>query len=289
MTVTRYARGRSRSVRAGRLAGNALRYAVIVLAISFFGFPLFWIAATSLKLPEEYSTYPPTYLPSQPHLNHYVRSFGPAGEAARALRDSFVVSSGTVVLTLLLGATTAYSMARFNTGGGQLSFWVLSQRIMPPVAAILPIFLLYRTVGLVDTYVGLILLHTVFNLPICIWMLRSYFVEVPVEVEESALIDGATRAQVLRYVTLPLAAPGLIATMIFVFIFSWTEFVFALVLTRNNVLTLPVLMGRFFGAQTYEWGAASAVGVVATLPIVLLGLLVRKHFVRGITMGAIKS
>lgn len=289
MSLRHTAYRHSPAQRSRKVAGYVLRYVLILIAIFFFGFPLFWIGSTSLKLPEEYSTYPPTYLPSQPHLNHYIRSFGPAGEAARALRDSFVVSTGTMVLTLLLGATTAYSMARFNTGGGQLSFWVLSQRIMPPVAVILPIFLLYRTVGLVDTYTGLILLHTVFNLPICIWMLRSYFVEVPAEVEEGALIDGATRIQVLRYVTLPLAAPGMIATMIFVFIFSWTEFVFALVLTRNNVLTLPVLMGRFFGAQTYEWGAASAVGVVATLPIVLLGLLVRKHFVRGITMGAIKS
>jgi multiple sugar transport system permease protein len=120
-------------------------------------------------------------------------------------------------------------------------------------------------------------------------MLRSYIVEVPPEVEESALIDGASRVQVLRHVTLPLAAPGLVATTIFVFIFSWTELLFALVLTRTNVLPLTVLMSRFFGAQAYEWGLASAVAVIATLPVIVLGLLVRKHFVRGITMGAVKS
>ncbi len=274
---------------ASKLAWYSLRYLLILIAIAFFGFPLFWMVSTSFKVPEEYATYPPTYLPQQPHLDHYVRAFGEAGDATPALRDSLIVSTGTTLLTLLLGATTAYSMARFNTGGSNLSFWFLSQRILPPVATILPVFLLYRIVGLVDTYVGLILLHALFNLPICIWMLRSYIIEVPAEIEESALIDGATRLQTLRYVTLPLAAPGMIATTVFVFIFSWNEFLFALILTRNNVLTLPVLMARFFGAQSYEWGLASAVGVVATLPIIVLGLLVRKHFVRGITMGAVKN
>jgi multiple sugar transport system permease protein len=267
----------------------AVRYLLIIVAVLFFAFPLFWIVSTSFKIPEEYATYPPTYIPQQPHWSHYLRAFGDAGDALPALRDSIIIATGSTLLTLALGATAAYSMARFNTGGNQLSFWFLSQRILPPVAVILPIFLLYRSVGLVDTYVGLIILHTVFNLPICIWMLRSYFLEVPHEVEESVLIDGGTRMDMLRYATLPLAAPGLMATTIFVFIFSWTEFVFALILTRNNVLTLPVLMSRFFAAQSYEWGLASAVAVVATLPIILLGLLVRKHFVRGMTMGAVKS
>jgi multiple sugar transport system permease protein len=267
----------------------AVRYLLIIMAVLFFAFPLFWIVSTSFKVPEEYATYPPTYIPQEPHWNHYLRGFGDAGDALPALRDSLVIGVGSTLLTLTLGATAAYSMARFNTGGNQLSFWFLSQRILPPVAVILPIFLLYRSVGLVDTYVGLIILHTVFNLPICIWMLRSYFLEVPHEVEESVLIDGGTRMDMLRYATLPLAAPGLMATTVFVFIFSWTEFVFALILTRNNVLTLPVLMSRFFAAQAYEWGMASAIGVVATLPIIVLGLLVRKHFVRGMTMGAVKS
>ncbi len=275
--------------RAQTIAWYALRYLIILVAIVFFGFPLFWMVSTSFKVPEEYATYPPTYLPQEPHWGHYIRAFSDAGDALPALRDSAIVALGTTALTLMMGATTAYSMARFNTGGNNLSFWFLSQRILPPVATILPIFLLYRVVGLVDTYIGLILLHCLFNLPICIWMLRSYLVELPPEVEESALIDGATRLQSLRLITLPLIAPGLMATTVFVFLFSWTEFLFALILTRNNVLTLPVLMARFFGAQSYEWGLASAVGVIATLPIIIMGLLVRKHFVRGITMGAVKS
>jgi multiple sugar transport system permease protein len=180
-------------------------------------------------------------------------------------------------------------MARFETGGSDFSFWVLSQRMLPPVVMILPIFLLYRSVKLVDTYMGLILIYTVFNLPLAIWMLRSYIIEIPVEVEECALIDGAAQWQVLRHITLPLVAAGLSATTIFVFLFSWSEFLFALVLSRSSVLTVPVLVSRFYTTQSIEWGPASAVALVATLPIVILGLAVQRHFVRGITMGAMKE
>jgi len=274
--------------RARRLVWSIIRYLLIALILFFFLFPIFWILSTSFKTPEEFQHNPPIYLPSQPHLNSYVRGLT-VNDGGRALRDSLIVSTGATLLTLALGASTAYSMARFQTGGRHFSFWVLSQRMMPPVAAVLPIFILYRSFKLTDTYIGLILLYTVFNLPLCIWMLRSYFIEVPVEIEESALIDGASRWQVLRYITLPLAAPGLSATMVFIFIFSWTEFFFALVLTTNNVLTLPLLVSRFFGTQSYDWGVASAISVVATIPVIVLGFLVREHFVRGITMGAIRE
>ncbi|RMF76289.1 MAG: carbohydrate ABC transporter permease [Chloroflexi bacterium] len=267
---------------------SGFRYAILLIAFAFFAFPIFWIATTSLKLPEEYTTSPPIYIPQAPHLNHYTRGLG-SQEGLRALRDSVIVSVGTTALTLSLGASAAYSMARFRTGGHHFSFWVLSQRMMPPIAIVLPVFLLYRQVQLIDTYVGLILLYTVFNLPLGIWMLRSYIIEVPVEVEESALVDGATRFQVLRHITVPLAAAGLSATMVFIFIFSWTEFLFALILTRTGVLTLPVLISRFFGTQSFEWGVAAALSVVATVPVVILGLLIRRHFVRGLTMGAVKQ
>lgn len=282
-----FARPNQRSVQ--NVIFLVFRYILILLIVAFFFFPIFWIVSTSFKAPEEYTHAPPIYLPEQPHLNHYIRGLGAGGEGGRALLDSFIVSGGATLLTLAIGASTAYSMARFNTGGNRFSFWVLSQRMLPPVAVVLPVFLLYRTVKLIDTHIGLIILYTVFNLPLCIWMMRSYIIEVPVEVEESALIDGASRVQVLRYITLPLAAAGLSATTVFIFIFSWTEFLFALVLTRTNVLTVPVLIARFFTSQSYEWGVASAISVLATLPVVILGLLVRKHFVRGITMGAIRE
>jgi multiple sugar transport system permease protein len=275
--------------RTRKFIGWTLRYAVIALVLIFFAFPVFWILSTSFKSAAEYSHSPPIYIPAAPHIDNYVRALGKGGEGTKALRDSLIIGISATLLTLLLGVPTAYSMARFETGGRNFSFWILSQRMMPPVAAVLPIFILYRTVKLLDTHLGLIVLYTVFALPLCIWMMRSYLQDVSVEIEESARMEGASQWQVWRHITLPLVAPGLSATMIFVFIFAWTEFLFALVLTRSSVLTLPVLVSRFFGTQSYEWGVASAVAVIATLPVVILSLFVQRHFVRGMTLGAVKS
>jgi multiple sugar transport system permease protein len=282
------ARASRHNKRTRKFIGWTLRYIVLAFVLVFFVFPVFWIISTSFKAPEEYSHSPPIYIPSEPHLDNYLRAMGNAG-GTQALRDSLVIGIAATFLTLLLGVPTAYSMARFDTGGRNFSFWILSQRMMPPVAAVLPIFILYRNVKLLDTHLGLILLYTVFALPLCIWMMRSYLQEVSAEIEESARIEGASQWQLWRYITLPLVAPGLSATTIFVFIFAWTEFLFSLVLTRSSVLTLPVLVSRFFGTQSYEWGVASAVAVVATLPVIILSLFVQRHFVRGMTLGAVKS
>ena len=275
---------RRRQVR--RLAWSFLRYVIVLIALIFFVFPMYWLISTSIKRPEEYTHTPPIYIPQQPTLNNYNRAWN---EGLKSLGDSLIISVGTTLLTLAIASSVAYSMARFNTGGSDFSFWVLSQRMLPPIAVILPIFILYRTVKLIDTHIGLIMLYTVFNLPFAIWMLRGYFVEIPHEIEEGALVDGASRIQALRYVTLPLAAGGVSATTVFVFIFSWTEFLFALILSRSSIVTLPVLVARYFGVNTSDWGLASAVSVVASVPIILLSLAVRQHFVRGITMGAVKS
>lgn len=272
-----------------KLLQLTIRYVLILIITAFFAFPLFWVVSTSFKIPEEYTSSPPVYFPQEPHFRHYQRAMGEAGDGTKALVDSLIISTSTTLITVVIGAAAAYSMARFDTGGTNLSFWILSQRIIPPVAIILPMFLLYRTLKLIDTHIGLVLLYVVFNLPLAIWMMRSYIADIPQEIEESAMIDGASRLQVLWRIVLPLAAPGISATTVFVFIFAWTEFIFALVLSRNAVLTLPVLVSRFFTTQSYEWGVASAVAVVATLPVVILGLLVRRHFVRGLTMGAVRQ
>ena len=196
---------------------------------------------------------------------------------------------------MLVGSLAAYSLARFRTGGKHLAFWMLSQRMMPPVVLVVPFFLLLRDVGDVvprlglDTRGALIVLYTVFNLPYVIWMMRSYFEGVPVELEEAAMVDGCTRFGVLWRITLPLALPGLIATATFTFIFAWTEFLFAVVITRTDAVTLPVAIAGFTGSQGSNWGQASALAVVATGPVFLLGLLVQRHFVRGLTLGAVRG
>src|SRR5215218_6722041 len=177
---------------------------------------------------------------------------------------------------MLVGSLAAYSLARLETGGRHFSFWLLSQRLMPPVVLVVPFFLLLRGLGSInpalglDSHAALMALYTVFNLPFVIWMMRSYFEAIPAEIEESALVDGSTRFGAFRRITLPLAVPGVIATGTFAFIFSWMEFLFAVVFTRTKAVTLPVAIAGFAGSQGSNWGQASALAVVAMLPVFAL-------------------
>jgi multiple sugar transport system permease protein len=188
-------------------------------------------------------------------------------------------------------------MARYRTGGKHLAFWFLSQRIMPPVAIIIPVFLLYARYtkewlgfSLVDTRIGLILLYTVFALPFTVWMMFAYFRQMPAELEEAALVDGCSRMQALWKIAAPLAAPGLVSAGAFAFILSWTEFLFAQVLSRTHAVTLPVaLAGIITGFQGNQYGEASALTMVSLIPALILGILIQRHLVRGLTLGAVQG
>jgi multiple sugar transport system permease protein len=262
------------------------RYLIVLVALIFFLFPIFWVASMSIKTPSEYFHNPPVWLPSGVDLSHFQQII--TNKSINALGRSLVITLLSTLLALVAACPAAYSLARFNTGGHNFAFWILSQRFLPPVSVILPIFLLFRTLKWVDTYQGMIVLYATFNLPFVVWMMRGYFQEVPVEIEESALVDGASRWAVLWRMTLPLATPGLIATAVFTFIFTWNEFLFALVLTRINAVTLPVALTSYFGAQSAFWGEAASLSLIATLPVVILTLLVQKHLAAGLTLGAVK-
>lgn len=290
----REAKGSTRGVRGrSRPWVDAIRVVVLVCALAFFLFPIFWVAVTSFKLPGDYMSRPPVWWPDNPTTNHYTMVMKAKGWTA--LENSAVVATSATVISLLVGTLAAYSLVRFKTGGKHLAFWILSQRMMPPVVLIVPFFLLLRDLGRIDSRLGLdtrfalIALYTVFNLPFVVWMMRSYFIGVPVELEESAMVDGSTRFGVFWRITLPLSFPGLIATGTFAFIFAWTEFLFAVVMTRTNAFTLPVAIAGFTGSQGSNWGQASALAVVATAPVFALGLLVQRHFVRGLTLGAVRG
>ncbi len=277
-----------------RRAGvQVLRYAAVAAALVFFLFPIFWIAVTAIKLPADYLNDPPVWIPSQPTLAHFRSVMAEQGGVA--LRNSLVIAGGATVVSILLGSFAAYALARFKTGGRHLAFWLLSQRMMPPVVLVIPFFLILRELGKLNPRLGidqqlpLIVLYAVFNLPYVVWMMRSYYEGVPVEIEESALVDGSSRLGVLARITLPLTLPGLVATTVFAFIFAWTEFLFAVVFTRTNAVTLPVVIAGFTGAQGSNWGRACALSVVATAPVFLLVLLVQRHFVRGLTLGAVRG
>jgi multiple sugar transport system permease protein len=283
---------RRTSFRRRKALVRLFRYAVVVLFLAFVLFPMFWIVGSSFKSPAELLSNPPVWMPRDPTLAHYRSVMREQGNAA--LRHSVAIGVGATLLSVVLGSLAAYSLARFRTGGRHLAFWILSQRMMPPIVLVIPVFLLLTDLGKVDKrfgidrYAPLIALYTVANLPFVIWMMRSYFAGVPTELEESALVDGATRWGVLWRITLPLALPGLIATATFAFIFSWTEFLFAVSFTRTEAVTLPVVVAGLLG-QHPKWGQATALACVATAPVFVLGLLVQKHFVRGLTLGAVRG
>jgi multiple sugar transport system permease protein len=278
------------SSRAGRRdpATEVARFVVIACFIVFILVPLYWMVITSIKPTSDYQTIPPVWFPSEPTIVHYTAALF-SYRGLQGMLNSLIVASAATVLSCLLGTMMAYSLARFNTGGQHLAFWVLSQRFLPPVAIILPIFLLYRAWGIYDTRVGLVLLYTFTTLPLTVWMMYAYFRQLPKSLEDAALVDGLSRWQAMWIVAVPLAAPGIVAAAIFAFISVWTEFFFALILTSRHAYTLPTIFRAFLGFQAGQYGESAALATTSLVPSIVLGILVQRHLVRGLTLGAVRG
>jgi multiple sugar transport system permease protein len=270
-----------------RQATLLLRYAAAVLLTLFFLFPIYWLFMMSFKTADEIYAYPPVWWPASMQWNNYVVLFKDGD--ARTVWNSLVVSTLSTVAAMFLGTICAYSLARFKTGGEHLANWIISQRMVPPIAVVFPIFLIYVWFHLVDTYFGLILLYTAFNLPYVIWMMRGYILDVPIALEHAALVDGYTRWQVLLKVIFPMCRAGLFATAVFTFVFAWNDFLFALVLTRTEVTTYTVQVTHYFGGQSNFWAKISAMSVLGTLPIFVVVGFMQRYLVRGISLGAVKG
>lgn len=262
------------------------RYIIITIFLVFFLFPIVWIFLTSFKSSSEFWRNPPIWIPQNPNWLHYLNVFQQGG--LKALNNSLIISTVSTLLSLLVGSMAGYSLARYRIGGNQLPFFILSLRFLPPVVFVFSYFLLFKYLGLLDTLLALIIIHLTFNLPYSVWMMRSFFYDVPVDIEENALVDGCTPFGVFFRIALPLAAPGLIATGIFCFIFSWQEFLYALSFSRIEAVTLPVYMTNFFGEFMVLWGEVGALSTMSVLPLLILSIFVQKYLVRGLTYGAIK-
>ncbi len=274
-------------MRAERGLGLALRYAAAVVATAVFLFPIYWLFSISFKTPEEIFAYPPVWWPHQLQLANYAVLFQDGD--ATTVGNSLVIAGCSTALAMLLGTMCAYAIARYRTGGNQFAMWVISNRMVPAIAIVFPIFLLYAKLGWVDTYHGLIVLYTAFNLPYVIWMMRGYIQDVPLELEEAALVDGCSRWGVFWRVVIPVARGGLAATAVFTFVFAWNEFLFALVLTRSAVTTFPVQVTHYFGGQSNFWSKIAAMSVLGTAPIFVAVTVLQRFLVRGISMGAVKG
>ncbi|MBD0318068.1 MAG: carbohydrate ABC transporter permease [Thermoleophilia bacterium] len=264
--------------------------ALVVLAVAIALVPLLWMLGTSVK-PNREITQDGTIWPDTFTLDNYRRLFADRN-FGDYLRNSLVVTAASVAVSLLVGSLAAYAIARFRLWRRlerRVGLALLTVRIVPAIVIVVPIYLLVLRLGLLDTWLGLIIVYTAFNVGFVVWMMESFFREIPVDLEEAAMVDGDSRLSAFRRIVLPLAAPGLAATAIFGVIVTFNEFLFALVLTSTpGAMTVPRGTATLIGRIDVDWGAMGAAGVIAALPIVVFAILVQRHLVRGLTLGALK-
>ena len=261
--------------------------ALVFVMISIF--PIIWLFFTSLKDRVEIFSIPPVWLP-RPKAENYVREFNGNNSRFPFLVNSIQVGLVSTLFTLIIGTLAAYSIARFPAPAKKnIEFWILSVRMMPPVAVIVPLYLIMRSFRFLDKTAGLIVVHIAFNLPFVIWILAGFLRSIPKDVEEAALIDGCSWFQSLWKISLPLAAPGLATTSIFSFMFSWNELLAALVLTGRNAKTLPVAISEYWSNTQIRWEAMAATSMVHVIPIIIVTFLIQRYIVRGLTLGAVKE
>ncbi|PSO47764.1 MAG: carbohydrate ABC transporter permease [Actinobacteria bacterium QS_8_72_14] len=261
------------------------RLFLVVYAL-FAAFPLYWTLNTALKPLELINTFPPTFVPSDPTLEAFAWVVTNS-RAVSSIIDSLIIATGTTVLSVVLGSMAGYAFSRYGNavGGENVSFWLLSTRMFPPIAIVLPMFFIFGWLNLQDTHMGLILLYLTFNLPLSTWLMRDFFDKIPHSFEEAAYVDGYSRLQAFWKVVLPLVRPGLIATTMLSWVFAWNEFIFALIITGNDVEPYTTIIPTLILSNQILWGRIMAMAVIVTLPPTLILIAFRKHIIEGMTLG----
>lgn len=269
---------------------------LFLVTITLFAcLPMLWMLVTSLKTQFAALQYPPEWIPSEPTLEEYVRLLSPENDVGREfliyLWNSVLVSAATTVLGVIVAVPAAYAFSRFRFPGRSLLFYaVLVRNMFPAVVFLIPLFILMRWLGLVNTHASLILTYLTFVLPLSIWLLKGFYDNIPPQLEQAARIDGATRLAAFLRVVMPLSAPGIVATAIYSFIVAWNEYVYALTfLNDKSKLTSPVGLQRFFAEYSTNWPGLMAASFIMSVPVVVLFLVLQKYFVRALTEGAVKS
>jgi len=263
-------------------------YVFLVVGLVITNLPMFWLLLCSI-MPEADIITGPKWIFS-PTLKNYIDLFQRAGDfdLPKNLMNSLVVTASTTLLSLLISFPAAYSIARYKTGGDNFSFWVLSIRMMPPVVFLIPISVLFSRYMLTDTRAGLVLAYLTFNIPFATWIMKSFIEDIPVEMEMSAYVDGYSQLDVMLKVIFPLLRPAVIAVGIICFIFSWNEFMYALVITFWKSSTLTVGAAKFITGYGIQWGRIAAATMLGIIPTLIVGYLGQRYLVRGLTMGAVK-
>jgi ABC-type glycerol-3-phosphate transport system permease component len=271
------------------LARRLALAAIAGVLLSVWAFPVLWALLTSFKTERDVLAYPPIWLFEPTWANYREVLFG-ASSIVPNLASSLIVSTTTTLLTMLFAVPAAYALARLRYPAKRASgFYVLATQMLPPVGLIIPYYLALQRVGGLDSYAGMITIYLTFSLPFAIWLLVSYFEDVPFEMEEAALLDRAGRWRALWHVILPQVKGGIAVTTIFVFLNAWNEFLFAVVLGGNRVRPVTVAMFNFISVEQTQWARLAAGAIVAMLPVIVLGLLAQRHIVKGLTVGAVKG
>ena len=252
-------------------------------------FPIIWGLLTSFKAERDVLAYPPVWL-FTPTLDNYREVMFGASSILPNLWSSCVVSTSATLLTMLFAVPAAYVLARLRYPAKRASgFYVLATQMLPPVGLIIPYYLALQKIGWLDTYSGLTVIYLTFSLPFAIWLMVSYFEDVPFEMEEAALLDRAGRLRTLWYVILPQVRGGIAVTAIFVFLNAWNEFMFAVVLGGNRVRPVTVAMFNFISVEQTQWSRLAAGAMLAMAPVILIGIFAQRHIVKGLTVGAVKG
>ena len=311
-------------VRENTGARKAIVIIVLIIVTIIYMIPLFYIVNTSFRPWADIREYPPKLI-YQPSVGAFIRIFTaravyPPGQVPTAQEleemslaerivynetnerivrrgdlpkrymNSLIICVLSTIITIILGTTAAYGFSRFPVKGkDDWLFFILSTRMLPPVIVAIPVFLMFRNIGLNDSHIGLILLYVAFNVSFAVWVLKGFIDEIPQEYEEAALVDGYSRFQAFRKIVLPQAVTGIAATAVFVFIFAWNEYAFAFMLTRNTAQTVPAWLPYQMGVLGFDWGAAAAGTTLFLIPPMVLTVLLRNHLVRGISFGAVRK
>jgi len=266
-----------------------LIYLFLIIGILIFNFPIIWTIISSFKPSELIISNVPVWL-FKPTIKHYTDLFADKTtfDFWMYFKNSLIISISATVLSILLGFTAAYSFSRFKTGGGNLFFLVLSQRMLPPIIFIIPIAILFNIYHLTDSHIGVILVYLTFNIPFSTLVIKSFIDDIPTDLEYSAYLDRYSKFDVMVKIIFPLTRSGIVAVSVICFIFSWNEFLFTLILTFIKAPTLTVGAAKFVTGYGIQWGKIAAVSIISIIPTLAVGILGQKYLVRGLTMGAVK-
>jgi multiple sugar transport system permease protein len=271
----------------GPQLANILHCLALLLVLLVCVFPFYWMVTASFKQPPDILASTPQFF-FEPTLQNYVDAFEKF-DILKSLKNSLFVALVTVALSLVLGAPAAYAIARFEFKGKRdIWFWFISNRMLSPIVVALPFFLIARNLKLLDSPWALILIYLTFNVPIVVWICADQFRNIPKELDEAATLEGYNSFAIFWKIGLPLAAPALAVSAIFSFIFSWNELLYALILTRSEARTAPVVATSFMGGYELPWGQIMATGTMVALPVIVFSMIVSRQLVRGLTAGAIK-